>query len=401
MNLLYYYNGYDGNLLELFKTGARETRMCLHIKKNPIRFLDLTVHDLDEINYMKLVIDKVANHGRFINGPEVEQFNYLVAKYLGSPYALGVGSGTDALIIALLALGVGPGDEVILPCLSFVGSASAVSMVGATPIFCDIKRDLTIDAELIIPLLTSKTKIIMPVHFTGKMAQMESILSIAKQHNINVIEDAAPSFGADHNEKKAGTYADIGCFSMNPMKILGAWGEAGLVVTHSKKYYQKLEQLRYHNIQNKNLCMGRGINARLDVIQAASLIYRLVKVDKNISRRHAIANYYNERLNEYVETPQESDLSTHVYYTYSILTPVRDKLQEYLTQHNIESKIYHEHLIPRHMLYKAHHQHKQAFPVGDSIVKQILCLPIHEKLKDAEIEIIASTVRQYFRKNYS
>lgn len=362
-----------------------------------VPFLDLRIQDQRELKYLQNLMQKIARHGRIVNGPEVHEFEKLAGKFLNTTYNVGVGSGSDALMISLLALEIGFGDEVIVPCLSFIGTASAISMVGATPVFVDVGWDLCISPNHIEQVITDHTKAIMPVHFSGKISAMDKIMDIAKAHNLPVIEDAAPAFGAELKGKKAGSWGTIGCFSMNPMKILGALGEAGLVVTNLEELDYKLQKLRYHHIRDKELCLGRGINARLDGIQAAVLSYRLEEIPNILLKRRQIANYYYENLNRYCHLPFVEDISTHVYYTYSILTPHRDKLMHFLAEQGIETKIYHRYLMPKHPLYKLHKQHTQPFTVGDEVTKQILCLPVHEKLTDKQVEKVIDCTEKFFR----
>jgi len=362
-----------------------------------VRFLDLRLQNQDELHHLHTVLNQIAEHGIVVNGPEVASFENLTKQFFRCKYALGVGSGTDALITSLLTLGIGPGDEVIVPCLSFVGTASVISMVGATPCFVDIDWDYCIDPKHIIGAITPRTKAIMPVHFTGHMAKMDKIMEIAKEYHLAVIEDAAPAFGAEYLGKKAGTWGTFGCFSMNPMKVLGALGPAGLVVSNTSDLFQALQRQRYHN-KDTELCFGPGINARMDGIQAAVLSYRLKKLPALLNRRREIARYYNDHLKMHCDIPYSENIETRVYYTYSILTQHRDKLMEFLGQHAIETKIQHRLLMPRHPVFQLHQQHKQPFEIGDVVADQLLCLPIHEKMTDSQVEKVVSISQKFFKK---
>ena len=346
-----------------------------------VRFLDLSVDAAERREYLA-AIDKVLAHGMIVNGPEVETFEREVAGYCGARFAVGCGSGTAALYLALKALQIGPGDEVILPALSFVGSANAVAAVGARPVFVDIRRDYLIDPSLVEAAITPRTKAIMPVHFTGNLCDMDALLAVAARQGIPVVEDAAPAFGATDAGRKAGTFGTLGCFSMNPMKVLGGIGEAGAVVTGSEKLAERLRELRYHGMRNKELCVDISLNARLDTVQAAVLSRRLRALAPQLKRRETIARRYSARLCHLVEVPAVADGVRPVWYSYAILCEDRDALAAQLQHQGIECKVYHPLLMPSH---PAHGGKAEAFPIGQHVVDRILCLPIHHKLTDADV----------------
>jgi dTDP-4-amino-4,6-dideoxygalactose transaminase len=357
-----------------------------------IRFMDLSVDAVPRRKYLD-AIDSILRTGILVNGPEVEAFEKQVAAYCRTANAIGVGSGTAALYLALRALRIGPGDEVILPALSFVGTANAIAAVGARAIFVDVRTDLLIDSAGIEAAITPKTKALMPVHFTGNVCNMDAITDIARRRSIVIIEDAAPAFGAMYDGKKAGTFGPLGCFSMNPMKVLGGIGEAGVVVTSSGSLASKLRELRYHGIRDKDLCLDVSINGRLDTIQAAILSMRLQRLEQNLSRREVIARLYANRLADIVGVPEVARKVRHAWYHYTILCDRRDDLARALQAKGIETRIYHSRLMPGH---PAHAGELDRYPVGRKIVDKILCLPMHGKLDDDHVNRIADVIAEFY-----
>lgn len=357
-----------------------------------IRFLDLSVPEHERRLYLG-AIDKILATGIILNGPEVDAFEREAASYCGAPHAVGVGSGTAALYIALRALHIGPGDEVILPALSFVGTANPIAATGARPVFVDIRDDLLIDPAMIEAAITPRTKAIMPVHFTGNVCDMPAILKIAERHRLPVVEDAAPAFGASLDGRKAGTFGTLGCFSMNPMKVLGSIGEAGLIMAQSDAMAQRLRDLRYHGLVNKEVCTDVSLNARLDTIQAAVLSLRLRGLGALHERRNAVAARYGERLSRIVTVPRPAPGVRSTWYCYTIQCDRRDELAAELLRQRIECKIYHGMLLPAH---PAHAGDLFQFAVGQRAVQRLLCLPIHEKLTDAEVDRVTETIARFY-----
>ncbi len=372
--------------------------MTISMKQNSVGkeilvpFLDLKVPAVERAEFLH-AIDKIFESGRILNGPEIDTFEKDVAAYCGATEAVGVGSGTAALYVALRCLGVGPGDEVIMPALSFVGTANAVASVGALPIFVDVRDDLLIDPNAVRVACTSRTRAIMPVHFSGAICDMNEISKITSQYGITLIEDAAPAFGATYRGRKAGSFGEFGCISMNPMKPLGAIGEAGIVLTNNSDTAQQLRHLRYHGMVNKNISTDVSLNARLDSIQASILSIRLRKHDANLARRAEIAAQYSEKLSGCVQVPRHNSHVRSAWYTYSIICDKRDELFEFLNNSGIECKIYHNQLMPEH---PAHLTSIEAFPVGQSIVRKILCLPMHEKLSCEQVDLVIKHVLDFY-----
>lgn len=319
-----------------------------------------------------------------------------VARFCGRRYAVGVSSGTDALFLGLKALNIGPGDEVITTSLSWIATANAIMMAGATPVFADIDGTLNIDPDSVTTLVSERTKAILPVHYTGRIADMGRLGEIARQYNLMLVEDAAQAFGAERDGVRAGAFGDLACFSMNSMKIFASCGEAGMVLTDDAEVHERLLALRYNGTINKEVCIEPGLNARMHTLQAAILLERLKRVSAIIRRRREIAAAYNERLQGVVGVPAENAGEYHVYYSYTIQADRRDELKEYLAAHGIETKIWHPILMPEQPAYRE--QPRARIVNARRLVQKILCLPSHEKMSDGEVEFVIDRVRTFYRR---
>jgi len=363
---------------------------------NKIRFRDLSVSDPIMKEKLLNAVDRVLTHGQFIMGDEVKEFEKKVADYCGTKYCVGVSSGTDAIYLALRTLDLAPQDEVITTSLSWIATLNAIHIVGAKPVFVDIADDLNINAELIESAITPNTKVILPVHYTGRLCDMNSILKIAKKHDLAVVEDAAQAFGAMTGGCYAGSFGTLSAFSMNPMKVFPGYGEAGAVLTNNKVAYEKLLALRYLGMVNKEVCYYPSLNAKIDTIQAAMMNVSFNYLEQNIGRRIEIANYYTNELKDVVRCPgidQSSD-SRSVFFDYTVIADSRDELKDYLEMNGIETKIKHPILMPQQPAYK--HLYNQSFPVGEKAVKEILCLPIHEKLTLSDLDYIIHHIKRFY-----
>jgi dTDP-4-amino-4,6-dideoxygalactose transaminase len=358
-----------------------------------VPFLDLRV-DSEERAELMAAVEEVLSHGRIVLGPEVQALEHELAERCGRRYAVGVNSGTDALYLGLRSFGIGPGDEVITTALSWVATANAIALTGATPVFADIGQDLNVDPAGIEALVNARTKAIMPVHYTGKICDMRSIAEVAERHGLLVIEDASQAFDAAYRGRKAGSFGEIGCFSMNPMKVFAACGEAGLVVTDSEEVYDRLIALRYNGAVDRDLCMTPSHNGRLDTLQAAILLKRLPRVERLIERRRRIAARYTMKLGGVVETPLESEGQRDVYYTYTIKAHRRDELKEFLEAAGVETKIQHRYLMPEQPAYRGAPRGELAN--AHRLVKQILCLPAHEKMTIDQVDYVADRIHEFY-----
>jgi dTDP-4-amino-4,6-dideoxygalactose transaminase len=343
-------------------------------------------------NAIKNVIEKCA----FSGGIFVERFENEFAEYCGSKYAIGVGSGTDALWLALTALDIGKGDEVITVPNSFFATVEAICMCGAQPVLVDInEKTYNIDVHKINEVITENTKAIIPVHLYGQMADMVSIMNIARENNLYVIEDACQAHGAKYNGKYAGTIGNAGCFSFYPGKNLGAYGEAGAVITNNKDLAKKISYLRDHGQKFKYYHNHIGFNCRMDGIQGAILSVKLKYLTEWNERRRKHANLYNEILNgiDDVCCPCEVDNVTHVYHIYSIRTDHRDYIKKALIENGIQAGIHYP--IPIHLqdaFFKKMNK-KIKYPVTERYAKQILSLPMYPEMTTEQINYVGHEMR--------
>ena len=246
--------------------------------------MDLRVSNPRDREGLLNVFNRVMDHGQFIMDKEVHNFEDAFSKYCGRRYCAGVDSGTSALFIALQGMKIGKGDEVITTSLSWIATANAIAMTGATPVFCEIKDDLNIDPESVERMITKKTRAILVVHYTGRIVDIEAFIAISEKYGIPIVEDSAQAFGSKYKEKVAGSFGYVACFSMNPMKVLAACGEAGAIVTDDNELYERIVSLRYNGTVNKEVCIQSSLNGRLDSLQAGILLERMKDVDKKIKK---------------------------------------------------------------------------------------------------------------------
>lgn len=339
---------------------------------------------------------KVLDSGWFILGPEVQEFEKEAASYLQTEFCIGVSNGTDALIQALLAMGIGPGDEVITAPNSFIASASAIHLVGGTPVLADIDEDLNISAKAIENAITKKTKAVMPVHLTGRPCKMDDINAVAKKHNLLVLEDAAQSFGAKLNEKPVGSLGDIAGFSLHPLKNLHAFGDGGLVTTSNSKFYDQILKIRNLGLKDRNTCEFFAGNGRLDEIQAAMLRINLANLDEWTEERRKIAFRFNEELKDLVSVPVEGPGEHCVYQTYVLQADKRDELLDYLQKNGVDAKIHYPFQI-HNQPAAAHLGYKDAdFPVASKIKQKIISLPLYPGLTEEQQEHIIKSIRTFY-----
>ena len=365
----------------------------MYEKKIP--FLDLSIKNESILLKNLKSLEKVFRHGRIILGPEVIKLEKAIAEKCSMKYSLGVNSGSSALFIALKSLGINEGDEIITTPLSWIATFHAISLCGAIPVCCDINDDLNIDCSDIENSITNKTKAILPVHYSGLLCDMKKIITCSKDNNLFVIEDAAQAFGSSYFNNSAGSFGDINCFSMNPMKNLNAYGEAGCILTNNKNLFDICESLRYSGTIDREKAIHKSLNFRIDTIQAALLLNSLKLLPEKIKRRRINAKLYNERLSEVVTCPIEPTNYYHSYYNYIILSNERDLLQKYLFDNGVETKIHHPILMPDQPIYK--NLKKPNIPNARKLVKRILSLPIHENLKRNDINYISDKIISFYR----
>jgi dTDP-4-amino-4,6-dideoxygalactose transaminase len=344
------------------------------------------------------IISSVFEKGNFILGENLVKFEKDFAGYLNINHAVGVANGTDALFIALKALDIGAGDEVITVSNTAVPTVSAIDATGATPVFVDIKENIfNMDPSKIESAITSKTRAILPVHLYGKPCEMNEIISIARKHNLRVIEDCAQAHGAQYQGKKVGTFGDLSAFSFYPSKNLGANGDGGMVVTNSEELAEKVRLLRNYGFKNRYNSIARGYNSRLDEIQAALLDFKLTKLEYWNKRRYEIAQKYMEGLKNLPLILPEIDPDTFsVFHLFVVRAKERGRLIDYLMGEGITALIHYP--IPIHLqpAYEFLGYKKGALPITEKLSEEIVSIPIYPELEDLEIDYIIRSIKKFF-----
>ncbi|MFA5063440.1 MAG: DegT/DnrJ/EryC1/StrS family aminotransferase [Candidatus Omnitrophota bacterium] len=347
-------------------------------------------------------IKEVIDHAGFILGERVERFERHVAQYCNVKYAIGVSNGTDALSLALLALGIKSGEGVICPAFTYYATAGAAAAIGAVPVFADIDKDTyNISVESVRKILARKSKVkikaVIPVHLYGQCANMSGILKLARKYGLKVVEDAAQSFGAEYKGKKSGTLGDCGAVSFYPGKNLGAFGDAGAILTNNKSLAEKIKILRNQGNRNNYIHLILGRNNRLDSLQAAVLGVKLKYLAGWNNKRMEIAEFYNRNLASLpIKVPFVADFTTHIYHQYVLRVQGQSKgLLEYLRQKGIDSRVFYP--IPLHLqeCFKYLGYKKGDLPEAEIAARQILTLPIYPELSREEQDYIIQSVKEY------
>ncbi|MCP2519290.1 DegT/DnrJ/EryC1/StrS family aminotransferase [SCandidatus Aminicenantes bacterium Aminicenantia_JdfR_composite] len=370
---------------------------------------------------IKKAIDEVLESQRFILGPKVEELEKNIAKYSDTKYAIGVSSGTDALLVSLMAFEIKPGDEIITTPFTFFSTAGVIARLNAVPVFIDIDPvTYNIDSNKLRDLIEFKAKnskfrikCIIPVHLFGQCADMAPILEIARKYNIYVLEDAAQSIGAEYpfssTVKKAGSMGDTGIFSFFPSKNLGGFGDGGMVVTNDENLYQKIKMLRVHGAEPKYYHKMIGGNFRLDALQAAVLNVKLKYLNEWSKKRRENAEYYNKRFEEegligkgYIKVPvpvfKNKCNNYHIFNQYTIRAKERDKLREFLKENSIGTEIYYP--IPLHLqkCFQYLGYKKGDFPVSEEASKSVLSLPIYPELSNEQKEYVIEKIKEFYKR---
>jgi len=335
----------------------------------------------------------------FTLGQAVVEFEQRFAKLCQLPYTVGVGSGTDALILSLKILGIGLGDEVITAPNTYIATVGAIAMTGATPVFVDINADFTINPNLIEQAITPCTKAIIPVHFAGNVADMPAIMEIARRHNLLIIEDACMAIAATFNQQPVGSWGETTCFSLHPLKNLNVWGDGGIIVTRSAELYAKLQAFRNHGLINRDEAIMFGHNSRLDSLQAV-VANRLIKDAEWITnQRIAYAQKLDQGLadlTEFIAIPPRQSHIKQVYHLYILRVKQRDQLLAYLHEHGIEAKIHWP--IPVHLQKAAAYLGYKLgdFPVTEADMRTTISLPLHQHLTTDEIDYMIDKIRCFY-----
>ncbi|MCE3258486.1 MAG: putative PLP-dependent enzyme involved in cell wall biosis [Bacteroidetes bacterium] len=347
-------------------------------------------------------IMNVINSTAFINGPAVKEFQANLEKYLGVKHVIPCANGTDALQIAMMALGLKPGDEVITADFTYVATAEVIGLLGLTPVLVDVYPDtFDIDLEAVEKSITPKTKAIVPVHLFGQCADMERLMAIAKKHNLYVIEDVAQAIGADYKfkdgtVKKAGTIGHIGCTSFFPSKNLGCYGDGGAMYTNDDDLAQKLRMIAHHGQSVQYVHDVLGVNSRLDTLQAVVLNAKLKRLDQYAAARNKAADFYDKAFAGHpkLKTPVRAKNSTHVFHQYTLqLNGVdRSKLKEALAEKGIPAMIYYPIPLHKQKAFKSDRNKDGSFPVTEKLCASVLSLPMHTELDEDTLNYITKTV---------
>ena len=380
--------------------GIKVTERVTKTRSDSIPPLDLKAQYASIQNEIKAAINAVLESQQFILGPQGNALEAEVAEYCGTRFAVGVASGTDALILALHASGVGPGDEVLLPAFSFIASADTVSLLGAKPVFTDIRPDtFNIEVEQLARRITSRTKAIMPVHLYGQPADLDPILSLAQKHGLKMVEDNAQAIGATYKGRRTGSFGDFGCISFFPSKNLGAYGDGGMILTNSEEDAERLRKLRNHGSAKKYFSTEQGWNSRLDEIQAAILRIKLRHLDAWAVARGEKAAAYDRLLSGIpgVVSPAVAAWAEHVYHQYTIRVLRRDHVQEVLAAHGIASTVYYP--IPMHLqpIYSSLGYKPGDLPESERAAAEVLSLPIYPELTEDQVARVAEALASALR----
>jgi dTDP-4-amino-4,6-dideoxygalactose transaminase len=368
------------------------------VSTKKIPYVNLSLQWKHEKSNLLKIIDKALSTGNWAGGESVKIFEKKIAKLCKTKYAVAVNSGTDALTIGLHLLGVKRGDEVITVPNSFIASTAVIVHLGARPVFVDVLKDQNINPDLIEKVITKKTKAILPVHLTGRPAEMDKIIKLSKKYNIPIIEDAAQSVGSLYKNKPTGSFGKIGCFSAHPLKNLNAVGDSGYLTTNNEKIYIKTKDLINHGMtNNRNMIKNFGYVSRMDNLQAAVLNYRLDKLREIIKLRRKNAEFYIQNLdNSKITVIKEKLYQFNTYHTFVIQVKNRKKLVSYLSRKGINTAVHYP--IPIHLQPAAKFlgYKKGSFPVVEKQAKEILTLPIHQNLKRKDLIRIVQTVNNFF-----
>jgi dTDP-4-amino-4,6-dideoxygalactose transaminase len=369
------------------------------IRKIPL--VDLKRQYLSIKEEVDEVMAKVIEREAFTLGDELESFEESFAKYCGTAFAVGVGSGTEALHLTLKALGIGQGDEVITVPNTFVATVEAILMCGARPVFVDVdERTYNMDISQLEKVLTERTKAIIPVHLYGQPAEMDEIMNFACEHGLKVVEDACQAHGAKYGGKRVGSFGDAGCFSFFPSKNLGAFGDGGMIVTDKRNLAERIKRLRHHGHVDKFTHLEPGFCSRLHNLQAAVLSVKLKYLEDWNRKRRRLASIYTRLLSNFlVKTPLIHEKAEHVFHLYVVRVKERDNLREFLNKSGIQTGIHYP--IPVHLqpAYRSLGYRKESFPVAETLAKQIISLPLFPEMREEEVGVVVDAFKEFFHQS--
>ena len=340
-------------------------------------------------------ISRVLSDASYIMGPEIEKLEAELSKFTGAKHSISCSSGTDALLLAMMALDIKPGDEIITTPFTFISTAETIALLGAKPVFVDIDEEtFNIDINQIEPKITHKTKAIIPVSLFGQVADMDEINTLAEKHNLSVIEDAAQSFGATYKGKKSCNLSTIACTSFFPAKPLGCFGDGGAVFTNNNALTEKIKSLRVHGQTEPYTHKHVGLGARLDNVQAAVLIIKLKSYNEAINMRQAAAERYHKMLHGLIEKPVVKSYNTSVWAQYSIRIPSRDLIKSKLKEQGIPTAVYYPKPLHLQRCFEYLGYKKDDFPVSEKTAKEIISLPINPYITEVEQEFIVEELKK-------
>ncbi len=368
-----------------------------------VPFFDLSTKEKNRKNELLSSVNKTLSHGKLFLGPEVDILEKKLSKFLNRKYVLCLSSGSSALYLSLKALGVKKGDEVITTPLSWIITSNAIVETGATPVFVNVDENLNIDPEEIEKRITKYTKVILPMHYAGKMCQMNKIKKIANKHKIFIVEDCAQAFGASINGKNSGSFSNVAAYSLNPMKPLGGYGEGGFVTTNSKKIYNRIRILRHAGTLSDpkkiitNYCLEPSLNHKMDSINASLLLVSLKYFKEKSKIKEKIFKFYNTNLNKYIIRQKQGSKEKHAMYVYPIrIKKNRNKLKKYLEKCGVETKIFNDPLITKTPAYKKYDNYN--LNKTQKILNEILIIPSHEKLNINNITYVVKKINKFVNK---
>ena len=343
-------------------------------------------------------VSEVLDSGRFVLGDAVLEFEHQFAELCHVPYAVGVSSGTDALVLALRVLDIGPADEVITVPNSFVASTGCIRLVGATPVFVDVGADGNVDPSKIEAAITPRTRAILPVHLTGRPCRMDEILDISRRRGLHVIEDAAQAVAAEYGGRPVGSFGVIGCFSCHPLKTLSACGDAGVITTSDRRIHDQLKIMRNIGLRDRDDCVMWSGNSRLDSLQAAILLVKLKHLETWTEQRRANARFYQRRLNDVrgVAVPVDEGHERAVYHTFVVQVDDRERLRAHLAVRGIGTAIHYP--VPIHLCVAARDLGYAAgsFPVAEAQAARIMSLPIHQDLTTEQLAAVCDAITEFY-----
>jgi len=355
-----------------------------------VKLRDLSVRSHRERSSLHSILDRFLDHGMWIMGDEVEQFERDAANFFGRRHAVGVASASAGLYLSLKALEIGEGHEVITTPMSWLVTSSAVSLAGATPVFVDVDDNFNLDPECVEAAITSRTRAILPVHFYGRVAEMNRIVEVASRNGLKVIEDVAQAVGAQANGVHAGAFGEIGIASFSPMKVISSLGDAGVIVCNDDEVATRLRSLRHCGTVHGEICVELELKHTIDALHAAVARERLKRAPEIITFRRHLARVYQERLHDLMIVPSLGASLEHTVYDYTVRVPKRSEIIQLLADHGVETKVRHPVLICDQPVYAS--MARPEVPRARRFLSEILCLPMHQNLSDEQVNYVCDVL---------